>query len=207
MNNFFQALKKHGFIWFAFKFLCLFCVFYFGCLAIIGLSAKDGYYSPFVSNYMDVVSWISYSLVWGTQGFVYLLGFETYTLPNFVVRITGGSGVRIAYDCVGYGVMSFWAAFILATAASWISKLKWLVGGLILLWLINVTRIGLLLIAYNKKWAMPFGIDHHTWFNIVAYATIFLMMYFFDRKYQIILMNVHSLEDKETRKIQLKIKK
>ncbi|MBX2939204.1 MAG: exosortase/archaeosortase family protein [Ferruginibacter sp.] len=185
----------------------MFSIFYFGSLIIIGLSAKDGYYSPFISKYFDVISWVSHSLIWGTKGFVYLMGFETYTLPNFIIRIVGGSGVRIAYDCVGYGVMSFWAAFILATAASALSKFKWLIGGLILLWSINVIRIGLLLIAYNKKWSMPFGIDHHTWFNIVAYAAIFLMMYFFDRKYQILQLNVHSLKDKDTRNIQIKIKK
>ncbi|HRN91008.1 MAG TPA: hypothetical protein PLE75_01070 [Ferruginibacter sp.] len=207
MKNLIRSLRKHGFIWFVFKFLCLFCIFYFGSLAIIGLSARDGYYSPFVSKYFDVISWISHSLVWGTKGLVYLLGFETYTLPNFIIRITGGSGVRIAYDCVGYGVMSFWAAFILATAASGKSKLKWMIGGLVLLWSINVIRIGLLLIAYNKKWAMPFGIDHHTWFNIAAYGAIFLMMYFFDRKYQILQLNVNSLKDKDTRNIQLKTKK
>jgi len=42
--------------------------------------------------------------------------------------------------------------------------------------------VSLLLVAINRKWAMPLGWDHHTWFNIVAYIAIFTMMYFFDKK-------------------------
>lgn len=181
MRKPFVSLRQHPFAWFVARFLFFFGFFYLGSLAVIGLAAEGGLYSKIVDKYLDVISWITHSLVAGTRGFVLMLGYETYTLPGFIVRIVNGTGVRIAYDCVGYGVMSFWAAFVLATAAKRNAKFKWLLGGLLLLWTINVVRIGLLLIAYNKKWEMPFGIDHHTWFNIVAYTAIFSMMYLFDR--------------------------
>lgn len=111
-----------------------------------------------------------------------MLGYDTYTADNFVVRIVDGRGVRVAYGCVGYGVMSFWLAFLIAVKESWKTKLIWLAIGWAMLYVINVIRIGLYLLAVNKGWPMPFGIDHHTWFNIVAYGCIFLMMYFFDKK-------------------------
>jgi hypothetical protein len=37
------------------------------------------------------------------------------------------------------------------------------------------------LVAINRQWAMPLGIDHHTWFNIFAYGAIFGLMFFFEK--------------------------
>ena len=175
-------LKDKKFIRFLVKFLLLFAIFYLGTELVIGLAAPGGMYSKFVDHYFDYVSGISNTLVFGTQAFLSMLGYETYTADNFVVRLVGGSGVRIAFGCVGYGVMSFWLAYILAVSKKWTAKLVWLVGGWLFLWIINVVRIGLLVLAYNKGWGMPLGIDHHTWFNIVAYCAIFSMMYFFEKK-------------------------
>lgn len=173
--------KDKGFLKFVVKFLLLFLVFYFGTLMVIGLGAPGGVYFPFVDKYLDYVSGISHTLVAGTRGLLQIAGIETYTLPNFIVRITGGTGVRIAFDCVGYGVMSFWLAFVLASTGVFWRKMVWVGVGWLVIWFININRIALLLLAYNKGWGMPLGIDHHTWFNIVAYAAIFTMMYIFDK--------------------------
>lgn len=179
----FRTFKdKNPFIWFVIKFILVFSFLYLSCLAIIGLSAPGRYYSPFIEKYLDFISWVTYSLLWGTKVFVGLLGFETYTLPNFIIRIVDGTGVRIAYDCVGYGVMCFWTALVIAYDLKWKQTFKWIASGLFVLWFINILRIGLLLIAYNKSWGMPLEIDHHTWFNIVAYIAIFTMMYLLDKK-------------------------
>lgn len=90
----------------------------------------------------------------------------------------------MVYSCIGYGVMSFWAAFILANRGNWRKKTIWITGGLLCLWAINVLRVGLLLLAAKKNWSFPLGWDHHTWFNVVAYALIFGMIYFYDRSFQ-----------------------
>jgi exosortase/archaeosortase family protein len=173
--------KENKFIFFTIKFLLLFAIFYYGTLTVIGLAAPDEYYSPFVAKYLDYVSLLTSSLVHGTKLLLSLFGIDTYLAPNFIIRIVNGTGVRIAYDCVGYGVMSFWAAFVIASPVYFRKKILWLPFGLFLLWFINVSRISLLLVAYNKHWTMPLGLDHHTWFNIVAYIAIFIMIYFFDR--------------------------
>lgn len=176
-----EIFRNKGFLIFTIKLLLFFCIFYYGTELVIGLAAPGGLYSEWIDKYGDYVTGITNSLVWGTRTFVGLLGYDTYTADNFVVRIVNGTGVRIAYGCVGYGVLAFWLAYILAVSRSWKFKLIWLLLGWALLWLINVIRIGLLLIAYNKGWDMPLGIDHHTWFNIVAYSAIFIMMYLFDK--------------------------
>ncbi|MBC7938140.1 MAG: exosortase/archaeosortase family protein [Rhizobacter sp.] len=175
-------LRDKKFIRFVVKFLLLFCAFYFGTLAVIGLAAPGRLYSPFIENYFDYVSWIKQSLLWSVGIISGWLGYETYTLPDYIIRVKTGGGVKIAMDCVGYGVYSFWAAYVIANDGRWVKKVLWVTGGLLLLWLVNSLRISLVLIAYHEKKPMPFGIDHHSWFNIVAYAFIFLMIWLYERK-------------------------
>lgn len=106
---------------------------------------------------------------------------QTHIEPGFLIRINGGKGVFIAMDCVGYGVYSFWIAFVAANSAGFWKKAWWLVLGVVLLWLINIIRITLFLVAINKGWLMPLGINHHTWFNIVAYLMIFILIWLYDK--------------------------
>ena len=110
-----------------------------------------------------------------------LFNIQTHTEPGFLIRINGGRGVFIAMDCVGYGVYSFWIAFVAANSGRFWKKVRWIVSGVVVLWLINVIRITLFLVAINKGWPMPLGINHHTWFNIVAYLMIFILIWLYDR--------------------------
>ena len=174
--------KDKQFIRFVIKFLLLFCLFYYGTIAWIGIAAPGGYHSPFVERWLDYVSWIKQSLLWAVGLFTGWMGYSTVIEPGFVIRIENSDAVLIAMDCVGYGVYSFWAAYVLAGNKSWTKKIAWLLGGLFLLWLINAWRITLYLLALYKNKDMPLGIDHHTWFNIVAYVFIFGMIWVFERR-------------------------
>jgi exosortase/archaeosortase family protein len=170
------------FLLFIGKLLGVFLLLYYGTIAIIGIAAPGGLYSPFVEQYLDYVSWIKHSLMAGTRWLVGLFGYDTITEPGYLVRVTGKRGVIIAMSCVGYGVYSFWIAYVLANTMVLKKKLLWMVGGVQALWAINVIRISMFLIAINNNSTMPFGIDHHTWFNIVAYGFIFIMIYFFNKQ-------------------------
>ncbi len=163
------------------KFLGLFILFYYGTIAWIGIAAPGGLYSAFVAQWLDYVSWIKQSIMAGTGWLVGLFGYNTVKESGFLIRIIGKRGVIIAMSCVGYGVYSFWAAYVIANAGSAIKKAVWVIGGLLSLWLINVVRISMFLVAINQNKTMPLGIDHHTWFTIVAYGFIFLMIYFYDK--------------------------
>ena len=176
-----SILKDKSFIGFVIKFLLLFVIFYYGTLAVIGLSAPGGYYSPFVAKYLDYISLLRISLMGGTKILLSLFGIDTYYASEYVLRKINGTGFQMVYQCLGYGVMSFWVAFVAATAVPLLKKTSWVILGLIMLYLINITRLSLVLVAGNNKWKFPFGWDHHTWFNIFAYISIFTMMYFFDR--------------------------
>jgi exosortase/archaeosortase family protein len=174
-------LLDKKFLWFVTSFLLLFGLLYYGTIAMIGLAAPGGYYSPFIERYLDYVSWIKLSLLWGVGTVLGLFGISTEVEPGYLIRMEGKRGVIISMTCVGYGVYSFWIAYVLANAGPWVKKLAWVVGGILLLWCINLARITLFLYVINKNQGMPLGIDHHTWFNIFAYLFIFIMIYFFNK--------------------------
>jgi len=169
------------FIFYVIKFAMAFCICYFGTKAVIGLSAPGNYYSVVIDHYFNYVTWLRASLLYGSSGLLAVFGIKTAVVNEYILQLVNGKGVRIVYSCIGYGVMSFWIAFIFANKGNWLKKLKWITGGLFLIWSINILRISLLLIAVNKHWQMPLGLDHHTWFNIAAYGLIFIMIYFFDK--------------------------
>jgi exosortase/archaeosortase family protein len=168
------------------KFVLVFCFCYFGTLAIIGLASPVGWYSPTIAKYFDYVSWIKMSLIHATGFILSLFHIPTYIEPeSFLIGFPRGKAVIIAMDCVGYGVYSFWIAFVVANNGTFSKKALWIVFGVLGLWLINVIRITLFLTAINKGWPMPLGIDHHTWFNIFAYLLIFLMIWWYDRSFKV----------------------
>lgn len=178
----FSFLNKN-FILFLIKFIFFFVLFYFGTKYIISAATPDGrYYSPFVQHYFDYISWMRNLLLKGASIVAKLFGYATQFEDPFLIRIKNGRGVFVAYSCVGYGVISFWCAYVLANQwHTWLT-LGWLMLGSILITIINILRIGLFLVAINQNRRFPFGIDHHTWFNIVAYIAIFMLIFFFEKK-------------------------
>lgn len=182
-----NSIFTRSFLFYTLRFLGLFILFYIGSLLVIGLSTKENMYSPLVANYFDFITPLRDSIL-TTAGFLLrFASFPTQRIDEMTLVITGGRSIRMVYSCVGYGVMSFWAAFVIANRGDVVSKLKWLFGGWVALWFLNVIRVIALLLAIRKKPAtemMP--LDHHTIYNIISYLFIFGMVYFYDhiRKHQ-----------------------
>ncbi|CAN5690123.1 hypothetical protein BH11BAC3_BH11BAC3_39500 [soil metagenome] len=163
--------------WYFVKFIGLFCLLYFGTKAIIGLAAPVGHYSPFIEHYFNYPAWLRLSLLYGTRFFAGLAGFDTYLRDAYHVAVVHGRGIHIVYACLGYGLLSFWIAFVFADNGSFQKKTAWMLGGCLVIWLINVFRMTLMLVAINKGWGHPDNLDHHTIFNVVVYLIIFLMIW------------------------------
>ena len=172
---------KHRFLQFVLVFTIVFLACYFGILFITGLAVPGGMYSPFVEKYFNVAAWLRTSLIVGTKLSVSFFNIDTVRIDEYVLRIPNANGIRIVYSCLGFGIMSFWTAYIFATAARMVKKIVWLFIGLLLIWTINVVRISMVLIAGYKGWRFPLRLDHHIWFNIIAYLVIFLMMLLFEK--------------------------
>jgi exosortase/archaeosortase family protein len=150
-------------------------------MAVIGLAAPGGYYCAFINNYLNYPAWLRAMLLYSSKIVLSIFGYHVLVDGIYTVRMYGGYGVHLVYSCIGFGIMSFWIAFIFANKVIWQKKIKWIVTGLVLIFFINVIRISLLLVAVNKKWPIPSNISHHTLFNIAAYILIFIMIYLFDR--------------------------
>lgn len=165
------------------KFAGAFCLLYFGTILIIGLSTPDNYYSSFVAHYLNFIDPLRNSLLKGSKALLSIFGYRSYLTNQFTLSLQSGEAVRMVYTCIGYGVLSFWGAFVFANKGRWQKKLKWILGGWAALWFVNVVRVSVLLISSEKNWSVPFGWDHHTWFNIAAYMLIFFMIYLYDLNY------------------------
>jgi exosortase/archaeosortase family protein len=148
---------------------------------MIGITTPGSYYSTFAAAYLDYISLLRSALLHSSKALLSILGYDTYLKGAFTLKLLDGRGVRMVYSCLGYGIMSFWIAFIVANKGKLFKKARWIGGGLVLIFFINVARISLMLIAIKHHWNSPFGLDNHTLFTIAAYTAIFTMIYFFDR--------------------------
>lgn len=185
--------KNNFFLIYVLKFSIAFCIFYFGTVAIIGLSSPEGYYSPFTDHYLNYVNWLRSSLLLSSKQLLLLFNYSTHISDRYNLVLDNGVGIRMVYSCLGYGIMSFWGAFIIANKGTLKRKIFWICLGWLAIWSINVMRVSLLLIAVNKSWQSPFGIDHHTWFNIAAYSLILLLIYLYHKSsMRIIKINTSS---------------
>jgi len=173
--------KPNPFLIYLLKFLGIFGILYATGEAVIGLSAPGGLYSPFVDHYLNYPTLLRSSLLLGGKSFLALFGIDAYVHDVIFLRIRDGLGIRMVYSCLGLGIMSCWVAFVVANKGSVRRKITWLLTGLVLIWVMNVGRVVLVLLAANRQWATLFELDHHTLFNIAAYIALFILAYFFDR--------------------------
>lgn len=176
-----KFLRNNSFVWYVIKFLLIYIFCYYTSVAVIGITAPGGYYSGFIDHYLNYIDWLRSSLFLGTKMLLKLGGIDTYNAGEYVLRKVNGRGIKLVYGCLGYGVMSFWIAFVSASAKKWKEKLAWLFGGLFVIWFINISRMAILLVATNNNWKLPLGWDHHTWFTVLAYIAILVMMLIFER--------------------------
>jgi exosortase/archaeosortase family protein len=176
-----RKLLSKPFLIYLLKFGGLFSLLYFGTLLIIGLSSKENLYSPFVATYFDFITPLRLSILQSAEYILTFFGHSTIWSDQYTLGLEGGRSVRMVYSCIGYGVLSFWAAFILANTREAKVTALWLISGWALLWALNVLRIVFLLLAINNSRESEFEVDHHTLYNIMAYCCIFLMIFFYDR--------------------------
>ncbi|MFC4261283.1 exosortase/archaeosortase family protein [Ferruginibacter yonginensis] len=163
-------------------FLLVLAVCYFGMRWLTGATVEGGYYNEFLATYFNVTSWLRASILNSTRALFHLFGVATIQVDDYVVKTVTGRGIKLVYGCLAIGIMSFWVAFTAAVPAKWSMKLRWMLGGLLLIWCLNVLRISMVLWANYAHWHFPFGWDHHTWFNIITYIAVLLMVYFFDKQ-------------------------
>lgn len=174
-----RGLKCQRPLSFIFLLIGLYLLFYYFTLFWIGVTAKGHLYWPFAEEHLNYIQIFRYFLLNSAAAVCNLFGYQATVIGEYRLRITGGSGIRLVYSCLGYGVMSFYAAFVLAWPTKSLKE-KWmpLFGGLLLIVFLNILRLALLPIIYTENpAAKDFPIDHHDVFNGILYLVVMVILY------------------------------
>jgi exosortase/archaeosortase family protein len=90
--------------------------------------------------------------------------------------VSGRGAIQLVYSCLGLGVISFFAAFVLAYPKPRKAKIIFIVSGILIIEILNVARFILLALFGTKQQnLLP---EHHTIFNVLIYIIITISLYF-----------------------------
>lgn len=179
--------KKSPFLFFV-KFLSAFTVLYFLFPLYWGLTGTGGkMYSPFLAKYFNLIEWFASFLTNCAEAILNILGYKTFQRQYNVLRIEQSRGIIVNPSCLGWGVMSFWFAFVFANEGTKMYKAKWIAVGLSTIITLNIFRIALIALANHLKWTTITGLDHHQTFNIASYGCVFILMFIFIQKHSNII--------------------
>ena len=107
------------------------------------------------------------------------MGYSTYQKTPLNVTITKSRGVNIAWGCLGIGVMVAWLAFIMAHKDKLAYKLKWVIGGIVVIFIVNILRVIFIILSLHYNWSATESLDAHKVFNILTYVIIIILMLLF----------------------------
>ena len=154
-------------------FLLLFGLLYSSYIAFIGIASPGGkWYSSFLDRYANVPAWLSYFISASAKGLLKVAGYNVHQKTPNNITIQGSPGVNIIWACLGFGVMSFWAAFVVAHKAAIRYKIKWLLAGFAFITALNIVRIASIALANHYGWNTYTSIEPHFLFNVVSYISI-----------------------------------
>ena len=166
---------------FLLAFLLLTAAFY----TYIGIVSPGGKtYSSFLDKYANFPAWLTYFICQCAKGLLQVLGYEVFQKSANTIAIRGSRGVNIIWACLGFGVISFWAAFVVAHKAAIGYKLKWLLTGAAFITLLNIIRIASIALANHYRWKDYQSVEPHFLFNVVSYIAIIALAVLFAYRYQ-----------------------
>jgi exosortase/archaeosortase family protein len=157
-------------------FVSLYLIFYYFNIFFMGITAPGGFYSLFLDLHLNYIRGLRKLLIETSAYIIRSWDYELYTTP-MRLHVDGRSGIVLVYSCLGYGIMSAFAAFVIAwPGKSLKSKAIFLIGGLIMIQVLNITRI-ISLALLGKKFPLYHHLDHHDTFNIIVYLALIGMVY------------------------------
>lgn len=154
---------------FLFNFLSLFSLFYSFNIIYIGVTTKGGIYLSFLDQHLNYIEFWRQFYISTSAQILQRLGYIVH-INNIGLSIENHSGFRLIYSCLGYGIMTCFAAFVIAYPKPLRSRLIFLSFGLVTIQLLNLVRLVLISIYYKSY--LVFNLDHHTAFNSVLYSIL-----------------------------------
>jgi exosortase/archaeosortase family protein len=171
---------------FVLVFIALFAVFYYFNIIYFGLTSPGNHYSAFLATHLNYIRGLRWGLLKSTGQVLSLLGFTAIS-NDYEILVPGHQVLVLVYSCLGLGVMSFFAAFVLAYPIKFKSKIIFLLSGLLGIQVLNVARLVLLALFWGSRENRV--IDHHTIFNVILYTIISITLYFWVKRNDGILTN------------------
>lgn len=165
-------------------FLVVFIVLLQGFYAYVGLVSGGGrIYSSFLNHYANFPYWLSAFAAKSAAFLLQLLGYQVHQSSPVQINIAGSRGVIIAWGCLGVGPISLWIAFITAHRCKRKYKLKWILPGIGLIFLLNILRMAMIVLSNHYNWERIKHFNAHSSFNTLTYGVIVVLMIFFVRKF------------------------
>ena len=168
------GLKNNIALKFAIKFIGLFGLFYYGNIIFFGLTLPGNHYSAFLRYHLNYIGWLRWALLHSAASCLTALGYIA-KVSDTELLVVGHGIVQLIYTCLGLGVMSFFAAFVIAYPKQLKPKLLFLIAGLMGIQFLNIIRIALLALYWNRSKARI--IDHHLIFDVLIYIIIIVVLY------------------------------
>ncbi|MBK0378186.1 hypothetical protein I5M19_02650 [Mucilaginibacter sp. SD-g] len=175
LSNVKSYLNQNIAIKFAITFIGLFLIFYYFNVYFFGLTSVGNHYNSFLDQHLNYISWLRWLLLNTSAGILNFIGFAAI-VNKYELLVSGHGAIRLIYTCLGLGVMSFFVAFVIAYPKKLKSKLIFLITGLLTIQLLNIIRLMLIALYWNRDRERV--IDHHTIFNLFIYIIIAVALYF-----------------------------
>ncbi|MFT4600398.1 MAG: exosortase/archaeosortase family protein [Arenicella sp.] len=130
---------------------------------------------------------LNYNIVELTQKFLNIFNVPTYIdiESDHVVLFMDGlnyRGIWVGDECNGFKLFSIFSIFIIAFPASYKVKLWFVPMGLLIVHIANILRVAALVMIGNH-YPEYLDFNHLYTFTIFVYAIIFLLWYWFAKKY------------------------
>jgi exosortase/archaeosortase family protein len=173
-----KKLHRDSPLRFLLVFLGLFLFFYYFNIFFFSITSHGSHYSPFFDEHLNYIRWLRHFLLNASRLIINLLGFSCIN-NDYQLLVAGHGIIDVIYSCLGLGVMSFFAAFVIAYPRPWKLKLVFLISGLISIQLLNISRFVLLAVLWDKRSHMI--LDHHTIFNVIIYILVIVSLFIWMR--------------------------
>lgn len=157
------------------SFLFIFLLFYYFNILFFGFTSPGNSYNQFLTDHLNYIQWLRQFLLNASAAVINLFGL-TAIHNNYELLVAGHGVIRLVYSCLGLGVISFFAAFVIAYPKPLRSKIIFIICGILAIELLNIIRFVLLAIFWDKRSAQI--IDHHTIFNTIIYILVAISLYF-----------------------------
>lgn len=160
---------------FLFNFLIIFIIFYGFNIGYIAIINPGGLYFQFLDEHCNYIELWRNLYISTAAKILELMGYTVHTTA-ISLKVKDHSGFRLVYSCLGYGIMSFFSAFVLSFPKPFSSRIIFLFAGLIIILTLNLCRFIFIPLFYNPQITL-LSANHHDIFNGILYLILLFMIY------------------------------